>query len=83
MSLPVVTWLPPSRRPRRGPHTEVVNADMGELRTSRYFADRPNARRGCLQALVDLDVSAIGKFNARQFQSNALGVWAPARATSR
>jgi len=38
--LPVVTWLPTGEVVTN--HAEVVNAHVGELRASRYFADCPN-----------------------------------------
>jgi hypothetical protein len=56
-------------------YTKVVNANVGELRASRYFADSPNAGRSCLESFVDLDVAAIGHLNAGQFQSDVLRVW--------
>ena len=60
-------------------YAKVVNAHMRELRTSRYFADRPNAGRSRLQPFVDLEITMIGQFNAGRFQSEVLRVWPPSR----
>src|SRR5882724_2224315 len=53
---------------------EIVDADVRELRTTCDLADRPDAGRGGLQPLVDLDVSAVGEINAGQFQTESFGV---------
>src|SRR5262249_13948694 len=37
-------------------------------RTACDLADCPNARRGCLQSIVDLDESLVGQFNPGQLQ---------------
>ena len=44
--------------------TEIVEADVRELRAARNLADRPNAGRGRLQSIVDLDESVLGQFDA-------------------
>jgi hypothetical protein len=53
-------------------NSEIINADVCELRAARNFANRPNAGRGRLQAIVDLDVSAVGQLNAGQLQAESL-----------
>jgi len=53
---------------------EIVDADVCELRAARHFSDGPDAGRGGLQAVVDLDISAIGEFDAGQFQAESFGV---------
>src|SRR5882672_11029987 len=55
-------------------YAEIVDADVRELRATRDLADRPDAGRGGLQPLVDLDVSPVGKLNAGQFQTESFGV---------
>src|ERR1700756_4776449 len=55
-------------------YAEIVNADVRELRAACDLTDRPNAGRGGLQSLVDLDVSTVGEFNAGQFQAKSFGV---------
>src|SRR5882762_2824131 len=55
-------------------YAEIVDADVRELRATGDFADRPDAGRGGLQPLVDLDVSAVGELNAGQFQAESFGV---------
>src|SRR5258706_8515520 len=60
-------------------YPEIVDANVGKLRTSCHLADGPNAGRGCLQAFVDLHVSAICQFDARQLQANSVCVWNAAR----
>jgi len=52
---------------------------VGELRAARHLANRPNPRRRGLQPLIDLDVSAIGQFDAGQLQSDPLGIRSAAR----
>ncbi len=47
--------------------TEIVDADVCELRATCNLADRPDAGRGSLQPLIDLDVSPVGELNAGQF----------------
>src|SRR5262245_25988810 len=55
-------------------HTEVVDADVCELRAARNLADRPNAERGGLKSLVDINISAFGQFDSGQFQSESFGI---------
>src|SRR5947209_13935409 len=55
-------------------YAEIVDADVRELRATCNLADRPDAGRGGLQPLVDLDVSPVGEFNAGQFQAESFGV---------
>src|SRR5712672_988522 len=55
-------------------YTEIVDADVRELRATRDLADRPDAGRAGLQPLVDLDVPTLGEFNAGQFQAEPFGV---------
>src|SRR6266853_927515 len=55
-------------------YPEIVDADVRELRATGDFADRPDAGRGGLQSLVDLDVSPVGELNAGQFQAESFGV---------
>ena len=54
--------------------TEIVHADVGKLRAACHLADRPHAGRGRLQALVDLDVAAVGDLDAGHLQPQALGM---------
>src|SRR4029077_16158756 len=56
-------------------YAEIVDADVRELRATCDLADRPDAGRGGLQPLVDLDVSPVGELNAGQFQAEPFGVW--------
>src|ERR1700757_432710 len=56
-------------------YAEIVDADVRELRAACDLTDRPNAGRGGLQPLVDLDVSTVGELNAGQFQAESFGVW--------
>src|SRR5882757_2584625 len=60
-------------------YAEVVDADVRELRAACDLADRPDAGRGGLQPLVDLDVSPVGELNAGQFQAESFGVRLAAR----
>src|SRR5437879_6653437 len=55
-------------------HAEIVDADVRELRATCDLADRPDAGRGGLQPLVDLDVSPVSELNAGQFQTESFGV---------
>src|SRR6266550_3675362 len=55
-------------------YAEIVDADVRELRATCDLANRPNAGRGRLQPLVDLDVSPVGELNAGQFQAESCGV---------
>src|SRR5207302_4080080 len=55
-------------------YAEIVDADVRELRATCNLADRPDAGRGGLQPLVDLDVSPVGELNAGQFQAESFGV---------
>src|SRR3981189_169798 len=55
-------------------YAEIVDADVRELRATCDLADRPDAWRGGLQPLVDLDVSPVGELNAGQFQAESVGV---------
>src|SRR5882762_7941289 len=55
-------------------YAEIVDADMRELRATCDLADRPDAGRGGLQPLIDLDVSPAGELNAGQFQAKSFGV---------
>src|SRR5262249_9060836 len=49
----------------------IVEGHMRELRTAGAFTDRPNRGRRGLQALVDLDITALVQFNATHFKTNA------------
>src|SRR5580700_10757949 len=60
-------------------YSEIVDADVRELRATCDLADRPDAGRGGLQPLVDLDVSPVGELNADQFQAESFGVRLAAR----
>src|SRR3982074_1532814 len=60
-------------------YAEIVDADVRELRATCDLADRPDAGRGGLQPLVDLDVSPVGELNAGQFQAESVGVRIAAR----
>src|SRR5882757_489560 len=60
-------------------YAEVVDADVRELRAACDLADRPDAGRGGLQPLVDLDVSPVSELNAGQFQVESFGVRLAAR----
>src|SRR3981081_3344249 len=55
-------------------YAEIVDADVRERRAPCALADRPDAGRGGLQPLVDLDVSPVGELNAGQFQAESVGV---------
>src|SRR5713101_4670162 len=55
-------------------YAEIVDADVRELRATCDLADRPDAGRGGLQPLVDLDASPVGELNAGQFQAESFGV---------
>src|SRR5215831_16280650 len=55
-------------------HTEVVDADVCELRAASHFPDRPHTMGSCLQSFVDLDVSSVGTLDASQFQSESFGI---------
>src|SRR5580704_906300 len=55
-------------------YAEIVDTDVRELRATCDLADRPDARRGGLQPLVDLDVSPVGELNAGQFEAESFGV---------
>src|SRR6266850_846077 len=55
-------------------YAEIVDADVRELGATCDLADRPDAGRGGLQPLVDLDVSPVGELNAGQFQTESFGV---------
>src|SRR5207245_5785424 len=55
-------------------YAECVESDVLELLATCDLADRPDARRGGLQPLVDLDVSPVGELNAGQFQAKSFGV---------
>src|SRR5438477_882703 len=55
-------------------YAEIVDADVRELRATCDLADRPDAGRGDLQPLVDLDVSPVSELNAGQFQTESFGV---------
>src|SRR5260370_21655689 len=55
-------------------YADIVDADVRELRATCDLADRPDAGRGGLQPLVDLDVSPVGELNASQFQAESFGV---------
>ena len=57
---------------------EVVDRNMGELRAAGAFADRPYARRGRLQALVDADETARVEFDAGLVEADVGGVGNPA-----
>ena len=52
-------------------YAEIVDADVRELWATCDLAYRPDAGRGGLQPLVDLDVSPVGEFNAGQFQADS------------
>src|SRR5437879_12565265 len=55
-------------------YAEIVDADVRELRATCHLADCPDAGRGGLQPLVDLDVSPVGELNAGQLQAESFGV---------
>jgi hypothetical protein len=55
-------------------YAEIIDADVRELRATCDLADRPDAGRGGLQPLVDLDESPVGELNAGQFQAESYGV---------
>src|ERR1700758_5225098 len=55
-------------------YAEIVDADVRELRAAGDLADRPDAGRGGLQPLIDLDVSPVGELHASQFQAESFGV---------
>src|SRR5437016_11935433 len=55
-------------------YSEIVDADVRELRATGDLADRPDAGRAGLQPLVDLDVSPVSELNAGQFQTESFGV---------
>src|SRR3984893_15234412 len=55
-------------------YAEIVDADVRELRATCDLADRPDAGRGGLQPLVDLDVSPVGELNAGELQAESFGV---------
>src|SRR2546426_6303542 len=55
-------------------HAEIVDANVRELRAPCDLADRPDAGRGSLQSLIDLDISPVSEFNAGQFQTESFGV---------
>src|SRR5438445_11170789 len=60
-------------------YAEIVDADVRELRATCDLADRPDAGRGGLQPLVDLDVSPVRELNACLFQAESFGVRFTAR----
>ena len=49
-------------------HPKIIDADVGEQRTTRHLTDGPYTLRGRLQSLVDLDVSSVGYLHAGQFE---------------
>src|SRR5882672_6209458 len=53
---------------------EIVDADVRELRATGDLADRPDAGRGGLKPLIDLDVSPVGEIHAGQFQAKSFRV---------
>src|SRR5437870_8152367 len=55
-------------------HSEIVDADVRELRATGDLADRPDAGRAVIQPLVNLDVSPVSELNACQFQTESFGV---------
>src|ERR1700740_931458 len=55
-------------------YAEIVDADVRELRATCALADRPDAGRGGLQPIVDLDISPVGELNAGLFQAESFGV---------
>ena len=55
-------------------HPEVILADMGELRASSDFSDRPHTRSGCLEALVHLDVSVLCQLYPGELQPDVFRV---------
>src|SRR5438270_11214367 len=55
-------------------YAEIVDADVRELWATCNLSYRPDAGRGGLQPLVDLDVSPVGELNAGQFQAECFGV---------
>src|ERR1700686_5464603 len=55
-------------------YAEIVDADVRELWATCDLTDRPDAGRGGLKPLVDLDVSPVGELNAGQFQAQSFGV---------
>ena len=56
-------------------HSEIVDANVRELRATCDLTDRPDARRGGLKPLVDFDVSTVGEVNASQFQAESFGLF--------
>ena len=53
-------------------YAEIVDTDVRELRATCDLTDRPDAGRGGLQSLIDLDVSPVGELNAGQFQADSV-----------
>ena len=47
-------------------NAEIVDTDVCELRAACNLADRPNVWCRRLESLVDLDISAVGQFDASQ-----------------
>jgi len=55
-------------------YAEVIECDVREMRTAGTVANGPDIRRGSFQPLVNLDVTAIGSFDASQLETDTLGV---------
>jgi hypothetical protein len=53
---------------------EIVVGDVGELRTARAIAHRPDVRCCRLQPLVDLDIAALVEFDANLIYSDSLSI---------
>lgn len=54
--------------------SEIVQRDVGKLRTARALADGPDTSRGRLQAIVHLYITSLIQINASYFQPNSCGV---------
>ena len=71
--------MAPLARAKSPKHNSVLRrilaaAGTRKLRATCDLADRPDAGRGGLQPLVDLEVSPVSEFNAGQFQAESFGV---------
>ena len=55
-------------------HPEIVNADVGELRTAGDLTDGPNTGRRCLQPFIRLDIAVIPELDPREFEPDAAGI---------
>src|SRR5262245_21763991 len=59
-------------------YTEIVDADVCELRAACHLADSPYPGRGGLQSLVDFYVSTVGQRDAGQLQPKCFRIWSAA-----